>query len=293
VVLGGIVVPGLVFGWLARSGGLGPFWEVLTGYALPLYSQVEPVAPWQALGWYRYGWPLWGSLGALALLGLAMPRVDAWGARRLLAAAGALYGIAHFALQSKGWEYQLYPLALFCSALAASALARAGQAAGSPRRLIGPAALGLLALLVVTLGAKGVEALETPWIGAKARRVAAVVRDLEPLVPPGGSVQVMDTTEGGIHALLRLRLAQPTRFLCDFHFFHHAGDPRVEALRAEFQAGLAARPPAALVVFRDAWPRGGYERLEALPALARLLAERYRLAVEGDGYRIYAKRRDP
>jgi hypothetical protein len=41
---------------------------------------------------------------------------------------------------------------------------------------------------------------------------------------------------------------------------------------------------------RETWPRPGYERLEAFPALRDLLARDYVLAVDGDGYRIYAKR---
>jgi len=101
---------------------------------------------------------------------------------------------------------------------------------------------------------------------------------------------VMDVTEGGIHALLRLHLREPTRFLYDFHFFHDEQDPRIQALRDEFSRGLETRPPAAVVIFRDTWRRAGYARLETLPAVARLLQTDYRLAVEGDGYRIYAQR---
>ena len=144
--------------------------------------------------------------------------------------------------------------------------------------------------VVAFLGLKGVDAADAPWIAAKERRVSALVRDLEPLVGPGGTVQVMDVTEGGIHALLRLHLREPTRFLYDFHFFHDEGDPRIQALRAEFSRGLETRPPVAVVIFRDTWRRAGYARLEALPAVTRLLQTDYRLAVEGDGYRIYAQR---
>ena len=153
-------------------------------------------------------------------------RASCW---RLL---GALYGAAHFALQGKGWEYQLYPLALFLCALAPGrrALAAPGRRArladlaGRRARAV---ALAAWALLVLVLGAKGVEAREPAWIAEKARRVARLTRDLAPLAPPGETVQVLDTTAGGIHALLRLGLRQPTRFIYDFHFFHDADDPRI------------------------------------------------------------------
>jgi hypothetical protein len=106
-------------------------------------------------------------------------------------------------------------------------------------------------------------------------------------------VQVMDVTEGGIHALLRLHLRQPTRFLYDLHFFHDEADPRIQALRTEFARGLVQGRPAAVVIVRDTWRRRGYERLEDLPEVARVLATVSRLGVEGDGYRIYAQRARP
>ena len=152
------------------------------------------------------------------------------------------------------------------------------------------AAVVLFAATALVLGVKGVQAMDAPWIDDKAHRVAALARDLAPRVPPGATVQVMDTTAGGVHALLRLGVRQPTRFIYDFHFFHHVADARIQALRAEFLRGLERGRPAAVVVMRETWPRPGYERLEAFPALRDLLARDYVLAVDGDGYRIYAKR---
>jgi hypothetical protein len=294
-VLGaGLAVPILVFGWLAWRGGLGPFVAILTGYVLPLYGRVGKVAAREAFGWYRYGWPLWalfGALGVLAVLGSAP--VSA-GARRRLALLGVAYGWLHFSLQGKGWEYHLYPLALFLCALMSFAVARV-PARGRFASLVAlrrAAALAVWASLVIVLGAKGVEALDAPWIAGKARRVAAVSRDLAPFAPAGATVQVMDVTEGGVHALLRLGLRQPTRFIYDFHFFHDVADPRIQALRAELVAGVEAGRPAAIVVLRDTWNRKGYDRLGELPGLTRVLERAYTLAVEGDGYRIYARRPD-
>ncbi|HKC06452.1 MAG TPA: hypothetical protein VKJ67_06300 [Methylomirabilota bacterium] len=295
VIAAGLVVPGAVFGWLAWRGGLGAFLDVFTGYVVPLYGRLARASLWQAIEGHAFGRPLILLLLILALLALVTPppRQPAY---KGLALAGALYGLAHFALQGKGWEYQLYPLVLFGCALAPAAVASWRRADG-PRvlDLFGarrPIALALWTLLVVVLGAKGVEALDAPWIAEKARRVAAITRDVGRLAPPGATVQVMDTTAGGIHALLRLGVRQPTRFIYDFHFFHDVGDPRIEALRAEFLRGLEAGRPAAVVILEDSWPVPGYGRLDAFPALRRTLDESYTRAVEGAGYRIYAKRSD-
>lgn len=296
LVLGGALVgPALVFGWLAWRGGLEPFVTILTGYVLPLYSQVGRVSVIGATRWHEHGRALLALLALLGVLGL-LARPRAWSPRLVLAGLGALYGAAHFALQGKGWEYQLYPLALFLCALAPAAIAR--RVDDGRRRVLDPGrarravALAAWALLVIVLGVKGVDAREPDWIAEKARRVAALTRDLAPLVPAGATVQVLDTTGGGIHALLRLGLRQPTRFIYDFHFFHDVDDPRIGALRAELVSGLATGRPAAVVVLEESWPDRRYERLAAFPELQRMLATSFTLAVTGSGYRIYAKRSD-
>ena len=295
VIAAGLVVPVAVFGWLAWRGGLGSFLGVFTGYVVPLYSGIGRASLWQAIEGHAFGRPLVLLLVALACLALVTPPLRQ-PAYKGLALVGALYGVAHFVLQGKGWEYQLYPLVLFCCALAPAAVL-SWRGTGWPRilevfgarRLV---ALAVWALLVVVLGAKGVEALDAPWIAEKARRVAAITRDLGRLVPPATPVQVMDTTAGGIHALLRLESRQPTRFIYDFHFFHDAGDARIEALRAEFVTSLEAGRAAAVVILEDSWPVPGYGRLDTFPALRRTLDESYTVAVDGAGYRIYAKRSD-
>ena len=290
-VLGaGLAVPALVFGWLAWRGGLGAFWDTLVGYVIPFYSRLGREPLWTALGGHAHGRTLLALLGILALWGLLVPAAPSFGIRRWLAALGVVAGALHFVLQGKGWEYHLYPLAFFLCALTAPA--GGPVAAGGPRtrELAGVAAAVLFAATTLVLGAKGVEAMDAGWIDAKARRVAAITRDLGPLVSAGGTAQVLDVTEGGIHALLRLGLRQPTRFLYDFHFFHDETAPRIQALRAELVTGLERGRPAAVVVLRDSWLERGYDRLDRFPELGNLLARDYALAVQGADYRIYAKR---
>ncbi|HKA63691.1 MAG TPA: glycosyltransferase family 39 protein [Methylomirabilota bacterium] len=295
VIAAGLVVPAAVFGWLAWRGGLGPFVDVFGGYVVPLYSGVGRVSPWQAIVWHAYGRPLVALFGLLVVLALLGP-TSREPARKGLALVGVVYGIVHFVVQGKGWEYQLYPLIVFCCALVPAAVvswrrfgwARALDLFGARR----PLALAAWTLLVVVLSVKGVEASDAGWIAEKTRRVADITRDLEPLAPPGATVQVMDTTSGGIHSLLRLHLRQPTRFIYDFYFFHDVGDRRIEALRAEFLSGLESGRPAALVILEESWPVPGYGRLESFPRLREYLERAYEPPLERPGYRIYAKRRD-
>ena len=290
----GLAVPVLVMGWLAWRGGAGAFAAILTGYVLPLYSRVGRVSVWEGLRGHVFGWQIWTCLIALGLLGFARRLPEPYGIRRWLALLGAVYGFLHFAVQGKGWEYHLYPFAAFACALASIPLAARAKPTAPSRWLGTPAlsrglTLAVLVLAVVFLGAKGVDAADAPWIADKERRVASLVRDLVPLAG-AGPVQVMDVTGGGVHALLRLHLREPTRFLYDFHFFHDEADARIRALRNEFARDLERGHPTAIVVFEDTWRRPGYDRLDDFPGVTALLARDYTLAVDGDGYRIYARR---
>jgi hypothetical protein len=196
----------------------------------------------------------------------------------------------HYATQSKGYNYHLNPLAMFLCLLSALALAPETPSTKISRVRV-PArglAAGVVAAVAVVLGVQGVEELNRPWDGYRARRVNRVVGDLQRFVAPGETAQVLGPPGG--HVLLRLRLRQPTRFFTDFQFYVATADPRIQALRAEFMAGLEARPPVAIVAFPGRGADGPYGRLADFPALNQFLDRRYDHVVEGDGYRIYAKR---
>jgi hypothetical protein len=158
------------------------------------------------------------------------------------------------------------------------------------RLVVGVPLLASLAMIVVALGSTGATTAEATWIWDKQRVVRLLTSDLQARVRSGDTVQMLDTTDGGIHALFRTQVREPTRFLYDFHFFHDTEHSAIRALRAEFIDGLQASPPRYIVVFRTGWPTGGYERLEHFPELARLLATRYVIDVQRPTYTIYAKR---
>jgi len=278
--------PLAVLGWLAAAGGLAAWRDIMTGYLVPLYARLGRTSSWTI-----YRWHAWIPIAAGVVVSLASVALRRGvGARHVVATIGLAYGLVHYAGQGKGWEYHLYPLAAFAAVLVAAELPAALSA---PRRLVaGALAASLLAALVL-LGAKGLEASPASWWLDREATVRALAADLRARLAPGDTVQVLDTTGGGIHALLRLGVREPTRFLYDFHFFHDETAPVVRALRAEFIRDLDARPPRVVVVFEHGWPAGGYERVERFPALAERLRDRYEPALTRPGYRLYAKRHDP
>ena len=279
------VAPLAMLSWLGAAGALPAWRAIVLEYLVPLYSRLG-----RGHGWNVYRPGIWIPLGggaAIAAAGALAGR--RFGVRHAVAALGVLYGAAHFVGQGKGWEYHLYPLAAFTIVLLWSDV---GPALARPRTI------RALALLLCALAAgalladKAARASPAGWERAKAERVRALAAELAGLVKPGDTVQVLDTSGGGLHALLRLGLKEPTRFIYDFHFFHDTGDPTIRALRAELVRDLDARPPRAIVLFEQGWPDGGYERLDTFVALRDRLAG-YDLVRPGPGYRIYAQRHRP
>jgi hypothetical protein len=281
-VAGAAVAPLGMVAWLAKAGALPAWRAIVFEYLIPLYSRLGHGA-----GWNVYRPQVWIALGAGALLSAAGALAGRrLGARHAVAALGVLYGAVHFVGQGKGWEYHLYPLATFAIVLLVAELPAA--LAGWRR----PAALALLLSAALTLGLLTDKALAVGpagWERDKADGARRLAAELAPMLAPGETVQVFDTTAGGIHALLRAGARQPTRFLYDFPFFHDTGHPTIRALRAELIRDLDTHPPALIVLFERGWPAAGYERFDTFPELAARLVE-YDLVQAGPGYRIHAQR---
>jgi hypothetical protein len=281
-VAGTVAIPAALALWLALAGGLRAWIDVIFGYAIPVYGHLGRSAPWLGHRWL--GWiPLGIAAGGALIAAVLTRRADA---RHLVAALGIVYGVVNYVGQSKGSEYHLYPLATFVCLLAFSAL-KPALTAGRP--WLNATFTVALAAALVLLATKGLEASDAPWIWDKERRVRVLVDDLSRGLAPGDTVQVLDIADGGLQALLRLHVRQPTRFLYDVFFFHEAERPVVRAIRAEFVAALEARPPRFIVLMRG-WPSGDYDRIRYFPALAELLARRYDVLVTREGHRLYARR---
>src|SRR5262249_35393991 len=236
--------------WLAAAGGLGAWYEIVPGYLIPCCARLGRTSPWSV-----YRWHAWIPIGAGVAISLVAALVRRRAApRHLVAALGVAYGIFHYVGQGKGWEYHLDPLAAFAAVLVVAELPAA--LAARRRVLAGTLTTTLTAALVV-LAAKGLEASPAEFWWARHATVRAVEADLRAQLAPGDTVQILDTTEGGIHALFRLGVRQPTRFLYDFHFFHDEGTAVVQALREELIRRLDRHPPRVIGLFERGRPAGG------------------------------------
>jgi len=277
-------VPGALVLWLAAAGGLGAWSDIVVRYLVPVYSSLGRPAQWVV-----HRWHVWIPVAIAVVLSLASAaRARRLGPRHAVAALGLVYGLAHYAGQGKGWEYHLYPLAAFAAVLAFCEV----EALLATRRFVLAAPLAMsLAAAAVLLGVKGAEAASAGWLSDKEGVVRQLAGDLRLRMAPGDRVQVLDTAEGGVHALLRLGARQPTRFLYDFPLFSAEQAPITAALRQELIRDLDARPPRFIAVFERGWPAGGPERIDRFPELRDRLAAHYEVVERRPAFKLYAQRR--
>lgn len=308
-VLGaGIGLPIVAAGaFLAYRGGLDAFVDIATGY-WPLYSQLS--GSHQALsGQERLRYLVESTLAGLkspyillALVGLAAVIADgqrrgmAWMLAAMIAAA-AVYP----AFSGQFWTYHWLPLQYVLLATASLALmsAGAGRTVGNTIRAAGAW------ITLIAVGSSAVGALVASFSGdptsdvvrSRARALGVpgeVAEFLRAHLQPGDLVQPLDWTGGAVHGMLEARAPLATRFMYDFHFYHHVDTPYIVRLRRQFVRQLtAARPRFVIRVFDGRpWPEGpGTSR--GFPALEAFLDAEYRVVRAGETYSILERVTSP
>ena len=154
--------------------------------------------------------------------------------------------------------------------------------------------MGLLGLITVAgmVGYRGVRTVHQDQRLQTLKPVAVQLQqDLEAYALSGSeSIQVLDTTTGGIQALYTLGISQPSRFIYDNHFFHHTHEPFIQQLRTELIQALERERPRLIVVIHKSWlPPFTEDRIQAFPALVQVLDRSYERDRIGPGYTIFAR----
>ncbi len=275
--------------WLHALGGLEAFLDIFLNYTIPIYSKVDTSASVSKLFFSLLGSPFsmlfLFFIGIMAIYSVLARRVTA---RYGLLLVATLCGLAHFVCQRKGWPYHALPMLTFGTLTCFWHLHEAMSYRDVYRWTVG---VGTPVVIVVLAMVKcGMNSSYEQYSLDKHRQVESLGEYLSTQLPDGEQVQVFDTMRGGIDALLRARIEQPTRFLYDFMFL--AGEdrgPYVRAMREEFLSDLVSRPPRFLVIYRRGWPDGEYERIERFGELSDWIDRNYTLHAEEDEYRILEK----
>jgi hypothetical protein len=289
--VGCVLVLGGVLAWLISQHALVPFLSITLHY-LPLHIQQTGehvfLPPGRRLLYILATAPRlagYARLGALALVGSVLidrhlkrePR------RRLLFrvafALMAVYALTP-ALSGQFWDYHFDPFEFWLIAVLSLLVLPIGAGSGT----------GVLAalLLVAALGDSARRHHVIDPGPAKGGLVAEMAATIEKYVPAGAPIQTLDWTSGADHALLRTGHPIGTRFLYDYHFYHHVGTPVVQALQRTFIAELVGcRVPFILEVkrpYKDAV--SGLGTSNHFEALETILGDRYELAHDARVYRL-------
>jgi hypothetical protein len=204
-----------------------------------------------------------------------------------LAVCYALYTLAGGTF----WFYHWIPFGYFIVQL--SSLCLLEMPATLPRMGRNFAALVLIFTTLVSLHLTQLDKrLETPP-PPRNGRVDLVAGFLEQNMQPGDRVQPLDWTGGGIvQAMLIARAQIATRFVNDFHFYHHLSNLYIQDLRKEFIQDLKAAPPRFIISYAGEdkpWVRGE-DTTQEFSSLEKFIEKNYQVVLEQDGIMIYERR---
>lgn len=301
VAAAGMALPlALVFLWLWRSGGLAGYREMLT-YHLPLYLSLtgeHKVITSQVLRWLYDlqevgkigGFGIWLAPAALGTY-LALQQAGLDRKRRLfvLLMVGQLvmYGI-YVVLGAKFWPYHWLPFLYFTTLLASLCLLALPDVTGAAARLAPVITLAVVCFLAFPPSNDFYGQLwgQTPRSpeGGRADAIAAYLADH---LEPGDTVQALDWTGGGNHALLIVKAKMATPFFEDYEFYHHISNPFIQELRRRFVSRLQEVKPRFIVEVLVKPRVSGPDTTTEFPALRQFMDEHYTVASTGDGYLIY------
>ncbi len=298
--------------WLGANSALSPFARILFDY-LPLHSAMTG---WheniQGVHWIFYLIENTFSLGGYGILAM----VSLWGISTVLAQAEwrtmpvkcvsaivllsslLLYAI-YSTLGGKFWNYHWMPFAYFCSISAGLCLYSLPTSSFHflPQIL---RVISLLIALTVHLNFPRY-ALSVYWdisSGAKGHapkggRVDEIATWLKANLSQGDRVQPLDWTGGSIHAMLLSEARLATKFMYDYHFYHHVSAPLIQTLRSEFIEQLQAAVPRFVISVETNKPWvSGLDSTRSFPELSEFLKMHYVVAFEGNGYLIYERKMD-
>jgi hypothetical protein len=201
------------------------------------------------------------------------------------------------ALAGKFWVYHFMPLAFFCSASAALFFYDWPTPFISiyqhSRRAILAFCLLICGLMYSYVFIRNVYSLQKDIrfgnsIHAPNKgRSDEIAAWLKARLGPDDTVQPLDWTGGSIQGMLIARAKLATRFLYDYHFYHHIQSEYTKNLREQFLEQLALTKPRFIIQVNDKPMVKGAGTTTAFPELNQFISTNYTIVYKGNGYNIY------
>ena len=110
---------------------------------------------------------------------------------------------------------------------------------------------------------------------------------------PGDKVQALDWVNGAIHGMLEAKAFTATRYLYDYHFYHHISNPFIKNLRQDFIRKLKQAPPRFFIyVFLKSRVTGPDTSMEFFE-LGKFLFKNYKPVLKTPAYAIFELQSKP
>ena len=287
LIVGASVGPLLVLSWLISNDALVAFLAIFKHW-LPLYGELErePISIMLLTIWHGLLPVIPACILSLPLLYFFKPSLKY--IRLVTLSLGVMYAVLQYFIQGKGWPYHLEPFYFFLFTLMI-VFYYSFTVSKSPYIRYGVTAVLFFLALPTSLNAIVISQGNDEILPGMKPSVNQLVMDLSAHhLSDEDTVQVLDSTIGGIHALYRLGVRQPTRFIYDIQFFTGTEQPFIQNLRQEFIETLKDQQPTAIVVFHETWiPPYNISRFETFPQFSEILKNRYKLDQQRDAYSLY------
>lgn len=205
----------------------------------------------------------------------------------LLMMGGILVSLVEVIIANKYWEYHWLPMIFFMILLACANTGSAKRKISYP----GTAALILVSAFILRPSGYFVnQILGQPLPPPQGGRVDDIAEYLQRNLDPGDTVQPLDWSNGAVQAMLMVQAKPATRYLYDFHFYHHISTPQIQQLRSDLLTKLQIARPKVIIEFYDGRPRvSGSDTTRTFHELSQFISSNYYVDIDRAGYRLWMR----
>lgn len=106
---------------------------------------------------------------------------------------------------------------------------------------------------------------------------------------PGETIQPLDWSTGALHAMLLTERKIATKYLYDYHFYHHVSHATIRELRRDFLKEIRQNRPDYFVDMHKKSTVSGFDTSTEFPGLRTVLQEDYTMVLTHSNYTIYKR----
>jgi hypothetical protein len=210
----------------------------------------------------------------------------------VMMAGGVIASLMGVIAANKYWEYHWLPFIFFLILLSSIGLTYQNKNSRQIIHWSSVICLGfVLSILLRPSNEFMLQINRQPLPSPQGGRVDEIANYLEVNLQPEDTVQPLDWSNGAVQAMLIAHAKPATRFLYDFHFYHHISSPENRFIRQEFIHQLKQSKPKIIIQFTQDRPWvSGPDTSRVFAELDEFLNDNYVIDKEKNGYRLWQRK---